>query len=140
MQFGRHCPCVSHAYVVRPIHPCREVCRSAGLVQHEVRALASHELANRAVSVIEARAPPTCLEPLSTYGSTTSGEQQWDPVWSRVLALLEGQRTVQGGMAAGAGDHYLGRLASDVGKKPTCLCVVFITTRIDGKTEWRVHS
>ena len=59
------------------------------------------------------------LEPLSAYGSTTSGERQWDPVWSRVLALLEGQRTVQGGMAGGAGDHYLGRLASDVGKKQT---------------------
>ena len=32
-----------------------------------------------------------------------------------MLSLLEGQRSVQGGMAAGKGDHYLGRLASDVG-------------------------
>ena len=56
------------------------------------------------------------LEPLPTSTTVSSGEE-WDPVWSRVLALLEGQRSVQGGMSAGQGDHFLGRLASDVGTK-----------------------
>jgi hypothetical protein len=61
------------------------------------------------------------LESLHADINTPSGDEQWDPVWSRVLALLEGQRSVQGGMAAGQGDHFLGRLASDIGKNRTKL-------------------
>jgi hypothetical protein len=57
------------------------------------------------------------LEPLQSGINASPADEDWDPVWSRVLALLEGQRSIQGGMAAGQGDHFLGRLASDVGMK-----------------------
>jgi hypothetical protein len=73
------------------------------------------------VAVVRLTEPPP--EPSPTAAAEAAGAAHdsdgssggSDPVWLRVLALLEGQRTVQGGLSAGQGDHFLGRLASDVG-------------------------